>query len=217
MPCLQGIRTISKVISSQLYPKLRQFVSNVSLTLFILAHWCLAGVYFEAGISLLSTNHWQEQYSLSLELYNSSVLVSFMIGNITAISTRLSDILAHAMSFDDAVDAHVLQAKYLASQAQYAEAFNGVLEILSAHLGESFPEDITESMIREEVNSVEPMLRDITKEKILCLPAMTNKQKLNAMRFMDLLASLSSFSSPMLHHLVSCRMTRLTFKVCMTE
>jgi hypothetical protein len=140
-----------------------------------------------------------------------------MIGNVKAISTRLSDILAHAMSFDDAVDAFVLRAKYLASQAQYAEAFRGVLEILSAHLGESFPEDINESMIREEVNSVEPMLRDITKEKILRLPAMTNKQKLYAMRFMDLLASLSSFSSPMLHHLVSCRMTRLTFKVCMKE
>ena len=51
----------------------------------------LARGYFEAGISLLHDKHCEKQYALSLELFEWSVVVSFMDGMIEAVSSRLDD------------------------------------------------------------------------------------------------------------------------------
>ncbi|KAL7531012.1 hypothetical protein ACHAXR_007019, partial [Thalassiosira sp. AJA248-18] len=172
----------------------------------------LAQAYFEAGISLLHADHWDKQYSLSIALYEWSVFVSFKGGSVDSVSSRLNDILFNARSFDDTLNSQVLLAKFLASQEQYADATRGVLDILS-NLGEAFPKEITESLVIDEINEIVPMLDEITKDKILGLPAMTDTTKLHAMKFMDLLTTFCNYASPMLLHLVSCRMTKLTFSV----
>ena len=51
----------------------------------------LARCYFEAGISLLHDKHCEKQHALSLELFEWSVVVSFMDGMIEAVSSRLDD------------------------------------------------------------------------------------------------------------------------------
>mmetsp|Transcript_26788 Transcript_26788/g.64273 ORF Transcript_26788/g.64273 Transcript_26788/m.64273 type:complete len:1395 (+) Transcript_26788:24-4208(+) len=169
-----------------------------------------AGGYFETGISLLYADNWTKQYKLSLELYERSVAVSFMDGKIKTVPKRVDEIISNARSFSDTLNARALLAKFLASQERYADATNEVLEILSC-LGESFPKEITTSLIMNEINEITPMLEGITKDTFLNLPTMTDRTKLQAMKFMDLLTSLSIFSSPMLMNLVSFRMTRLTF------
>jgi len=167
--------------------------------------------YFEAGISLLNTNNWDKQYSLSLELYESSVAVSFMIGKVQTVSSRLMYILSKAKSFDDTLNPRVLLAKLLVSQERYAEATDGVFAILSS-LGEDFPREMNASLVSSEIEAITPILQGITKEKVLNLPAMTAKTKLHAMKFMDLLLTTVRFVlSPMLMHAVSCRMTKLAF------
>ena len=168
--------------------------------------------YFEAGISLLHADHWSKQYALSLELFELSVVVHLMDGRDDAVFNRLDDILSNAASFEDSLNSRVLKAKLLASQAKYDDAIDGIVETL-AILGESFPKEITSSLVMDEINAMTPMLEGLTKEKISKLPIMTDKVKLKAMNFLDLLLTLSNSSSPMLMHLVSCRMTKLTFEV----
>jgi len=167
--------------------------------------------YFEAGITLLHANHWHSQYSLSLELYEMSVAVAFMDGNTETASERLNEILSNAVSFDDKLNARSLLAKLLVSQEKYQEGVRMVLEIL-AGLEETFPQEITRSHVVSEIESTLPMLKDVTSETILSLPAMTDTRKLNAMKFMDLLITFSAFHLPMLIHILSCRMIKLTFE-----
>mmetsp|Transcript_26892 Transcript_26892/g.57652 ORF Transcript_26892/g.57652 Transcript_26892/m.57652 type:complete len:1336 (+) Transcript_26892:116-4123(+) len=167
--------------------------------------------YFEAGISLLHTNPWDIQYDLCLELYEMSVVVSFMDGKVETVSSRLDVIFSNAKSFDDALNSRALSAKFLASQEQHAEAVHGVLDIL-LHLGEEFPKEVCLSHVIGEVKATQRFLKDITKEKILNLPTMQDVEKLNAMKFMGLLIILGNFISPMLVHLVCCRMMKLTFE-----
>eukprot|EP00578_Thalassiosira_sp_NH16_P017378 CAMPEP_0181111258 /NCGR_PEP_ID=MMETSP1071-20121207/19174_1 /TAXON_ID=35127 /ORGANISM="Thalassiosira sp., Strain NH16" /LENGTH=596 /DNA_ID=CAMNT_0023195129 /DNA_START=1 /DNA_END=1791 /DNA_ORIENTATION=- len=177
------------------------------------ANYQQARGYFEAGISLLHADHWTKQYALSLELYERSIVVGFMDGNVETVPSRVDDILSNARSFDDTVDSRVLLAKYLTSQAQYADASFGILIVLSS-FGESFPEEVTESHLTNEIHAITPMLEGITKDTFLNLPTMTDRMKLQAMQFMELLALTSNFnlpSSSMLMNLVSCRMTKLTF------
>jgi hypothetical protein len=59
-----------------------------------------------------------------------------------------------------------------------------------------------------------PLLKGVSKETILSLPAMADiadETKLHAMQFMDLLTIFCNFSSPMLMHIASFRMAKLTF------
>jgi predicted ATPase len=140
--------------------------------------------YFEAGISLLHPNSWDEQYSLCLELYEMSAVVSFMDGKIETVSARLDSILSNAHSYDDTLNSRALRTKFLASQGQYAEATKEVFGVLS-NLGEELPPgDISLSSLKSEINATQTLLKNTTKDTFLNLPPMTDMRKLNTMKFM---------------------------------
>lgn len=170
-----------------------------------------ARAYFEAGISLLHANHWDKQYSLSLQLYEYSGLVCFMDGKIDGVTSRLNAILSNAKSFDDKINTRVMLAKLYLSQQRYADGFRDVIEVLSG-LGEVFPKEIDQTLVTSEINETLPLLNEITKEKLSNLPVMTDARKLNAMKFMSLLTTLCTIHSPKFLHMLSCRMIQLTFQ-----
>eukprot|EP00581_Thalassiosira_minuscula_P001914 CAMPEP_0183748936 /NCGR_PEP_ID=MMETSP0737-20130205/68026_1 /TAXON_ID=385413 /ORGANISM="Thalassiosira miniscula, Strain CCMP1093" /LENGTH=1365 /DNA_ID=CAMNT_0025984679 /DNA_START=116 /DNA_END=4210 /DNA_ORIENTATION=+ len=165
--------------------------------------------YFEAGISLLNDNAWVKQYSLCLELYEMSVAVSFMNGKLETVSSRLDIILSQARTFEDAMNSWAFRAKLLASQEQHALAKKELLEILSK-LGEEFPNDYSLAHVSSQICTIQSLLKETTKETIINLPTMTDIRKLNAMRFMGLLITLSTYSTPMLTPLLASRMITLS-------
>ena len=139
--------------------------------------------YFEAGISLLHTDPWGEQYSLCLELFEMSAVVSIMEGNVETVEVRLDSILSNATTFDDALNSRALRTKFLASQGLYVEATEEVFGVLSS-LGEEVPGEISSSHLKSEINATHILLEDTSKHTILNLPPMTDTQKLNTMKFM---------------------------------
>ena len=138
---------------------------------------CIALTLYLAGLTFPT--------QCSLKLYERSIVVGFMDGNVETVPSRVDDIISNARSFDDTLDSRVLLAKYLTSQAQYADATNGVLIVLSS-LGEAFPEEVTSSHVTNEIHAITPMLKGITKDTFLNLPTMTDRTKLNAMKLMEL-------------------------------
>ena len=139
--------------------------------------------YFEAGISLLHPNPWDEQYSLCLELFEMSAVVSFMDGKIETVSARLDSILSNAHSYDDTLNSRALRTMFLASQGQYVEAIKECFGVLF-NLGEELPGDISLSCLKSEINATQSLLKNTTKDTILNLPPMTDMRKLNTMKFM---------------------------------
>ncbi len=71
--------------------------------------------YLEAGISLLNSNPWNEQYLLCLELFEMSAVVSFMDGKVETVLARLDCILSNTKSYDDLLNFQELRARVLAS------------------------------------------------------------------------------------------------------
>lgn len=171
--------------------------------------------YFEAGISLLCADPWKEQYDLCLKLHELAVVVSFMDGNVDLVSSRLETILSNAQSFSDTLNCRALQAQLLASQEQHMEALRVFMEVLSK-LGEEFPGFASNAsdirLVIGKVLSTAPMLKDVSKEKLLGLPPMTSVEKLSAMKIMGIIASLGHYSSLLFGVLVSCRMVELTLQ-----
>lgn len=166
--------------------------------------------YYEAGIALLHQDHWSRQYSLSLELHEQSVYVSFMDGNIENAQNRLDSIQRHAKSFEHTLNARSLYLKILGSSGDYATATSECLQIL-ARLGEKFPEKIELSVVINEIVRTEALLKDVTKEQILSLQKMTDTSKLQSMAFLSMLCKFSMHSEPLLCHMASCIMMKLTF------
>jgi predicted ATPase len=142
-----------------------------------------ARCYFEAGISLLHSDPWNQQYSLCLELFEMSAVVDLIDGNVETVSMKLGCILSNSKSFDDSLNARALRAKFLASQGQFVQAAKEIVEVLSA-LGEDFPGDISSSYLLSEISVTQTILEDTSKDSLLNLPPMENMQKLNTMKFM---------------------------------
>ena len=139
--------------------------------------------YFEAGISLLHSDPWNQQYSLCLELFEMSAVVDLMDGNVETVSMKLDCILSNSKSFDDSINARALRSKFLASQGQFGEAIKEIVFVLST-LGEDFPGDINSSYLLNEIRVTQTILKDTTKDTLLNLPPMEDMQKLNTMKFM---------------------------------
>ena len=161
--------------------------------------------YIDAGIKLLDTQHWETQYSLSLDLFEMSASLSCMHGDISAMSTCLDEILSHAKTFDDSLTASSLLVKLLASSSKFEEARSNCLMILS-NLGEVFPTEVSLPRVLNQISAIQTALTNITVDQIKLLPPMTDKRKLTALKFMNMLSSLSFMSKPMLLPFVSSRM-----------
>ena len=165
------------------------------------------------GISLLESGHWEDQYTLSLDLYEMSASLYLMCGNSSKMSSCLDEILHHVNSFEDGINASTLLIKLLGSQSKYAEAISNCLSLLSK-LGEEFaqPQDITPQLIFQELAETSKSLQSLTSDYFRALPPMTNKEKLHAMAIMSMLCSYSALSKPILIPLISCQMVRLTLQ-----
>ena len=163
------------------------------------------------GMQLLETQHWETQYSLSLDLFEMSASVSFMHGDITKMSTCLGEISSHARTFDDSLKASSLLVKLLASSSKFEEARSNCLIILS-NFGEVFPSEVSLLHVINELPYMQTSLRNITHDQIKLLPQMADRRKLNAMKFLNMPCMYSVISKPMLLPLLSCRMVRLTLQ-----
>ena len=185
------------------------------------------------GIRLLKRGHWKTQYDLSLDLFEMSASVSYMNGDADKMSTCLDEISAHAKSFEDLLKASSLLVKvriyvlfgfcqtvratvltfiqHLMSLSKYEEARRNCLAILS-NLGEVFPQDIRLPHVLNELASINSTLRCITTDQLKLLPPMVDRNKLNAMKFLNMLCMQAVNSWPMLLPLASCRMVKLTME-----
>ena len=99
------------------------------------------------GIRLLEPNHWETQYSLSLELYEMSASVSCISGDNSTMSICLEAVLSHVMTFEDSLKASSMLAKLLASNSKYDDARSNCLDILRK-LGEDFPSEVSLPLVQ---------------------------------------------------------------------
>jgi len=169
--------------------------------------------YIDSAIKLLEIDHWETQYSLSLELFEMSASISCMHGDIDKMSSCLDNILSHAKEFNDTLKASSLLVKLLAASTKFEEAISNCLVILE-NLGEHFANDVSPSEAARELSVVTETLlnNNVTCEQFKLLPLMTDKRKINAMKFMNMACQYSLVSRPMLLPLLCCRMLRLTIK-----
>lgn len=184
--------------------------STTSLFIDVAIHLS-ARSYVDMGIKLLEPSHWEEQYTLSLDLFEMSASISFVFGDTTKASSSLDIILTHSKSFEDSLNASVMLAKLLASLSKHDEAVHNLIAIL-ARLGETLPPQLNPAIIQSKLSEIKPLLLTLTIDHITSLPAMVDKTRLQAMNILANLSAISSICTPLLLPVLSIRMVELTMQ-----
>ncbi|KAL9184820.1 hypothetical protein ACHAXT_002597 [Thalassiosira profunda] len=187
--------------------------SNAKAAKFALSSYSFkqARSYIDTGMTLLEPNHWETQYALSLSLFEMSASVSCTTGDTTTMHSHLQEVLAHVLTFEDSLKGASLLVKLLASRSQFDDARFNCFDILK-HLGETFPREINASTVQNELPAIRSMLTTVSYEQMKALPQMTDRSKLNAMTFLNLLCTCSLISKPLLLPILSSRMLMLTLQ-----
>ena len=167
--------------------------------------------YVDVGMKMLDSNHWESQYHLSMKLYDLSAKLYCFKGDSNALHNCLMEIIANVKSFEDSLSSSLLLSKHLASQSKLKDAMDNCFSVLSA-LGEEFPQDVSLSMVINELSVIQATLANISIQNIKILAPMVDKNKIHAMSFMAMLCSYCIQTKPMMVPFISCRMVRLTIE-----
>lgn len=176
--------------------------------------------HFNSGITFLSANHWQNQYDLSLSLYESAANANYGGGDHEQVVIQANQVLSNARTFEDkfksyCVFIHVIA---LSSFDKAAEKVYDLLRQLGENLGDIDPNAINPQVALAEFVSIRELLAGTKKDTFLHHFQMTDRTKLMCMKLMSMLVLyynrqttvMSNRQTTVMSGYLSCRMIRIS-------
>ncbi|KAG7349497.1 serine/threonine kinase [Nitzschia inconspicua] len=170
-----------------------------------------ASEYLLLGVSMLGENCWNEEYDLTLELYNTAAEVEYCVGNFDNVEKLASEIFAKTRHFPDTLRAHSIHVYSLGSRGHMLKAIERGLNVLEK-LGERFPTKQSPNSVAVAMKRTKWLIKGRPNEELLRLPLMNNPAKLAAMQMMNIMFLYAYIAVPSLAPLISLRMVKLTLE-----
>ena len=168
-----------------------------------------ASEYLLLGVSMLGESCWEDEYELSLELYNAAAEVEYSIASFENVEKLVSEILANTRWLPDTLRAHSIRVYSLGNRGHMLKAIEKGMSVLEL-LNEKFPTKTTPHMIAVAVKKTKWLVRGKSSEYFLRLPTMDNPEKLAAMQMMNVIFLYAYIAAPRIASLIACRMVKLT-------
>ena len=167
--------------------------------------------YFKVGLELLAANSWQQQYELTLALYESAVETAYLNGDFEQMEQWATVVLQQAKTPIDKMKVYEVKIQTCMAQVKQLEAIEiglQALELLGVSLPQSpSPLDIQQALSRTATNLVGKNIEDL-----INLPLMTEVDKLAAIRMLTSLGSPTYQAAPTLFPLVVCAQVNLSLE-----
>jgi len=162
--------------------------------------------FANTGLEFLPEGSWENNYSLSFQLYLCALQSAHLTGEFDQVERWADLLLDKAQNELDRVK--VFEVKISAAMAlnQPLDAIDLALQVL-AMLGVEFPKELTNEAVEAELGSVVQEFSEYNIEDLLNLPEMTDEVDLAAMGIMNRIYSATYIAKPELMVLVSCRLT----------
>ena len=167
--------------------------------------------YLEAGLELLASDSWQEQYNSTLELFVATVEAQYLNTQFEQAETFAAVVLEQAKNLLDRIPVYELKLQSYIAQQRYQEAIDIALQVLE-QLGVLLPQEPSKQRIQAEQKAIKLLLRDKQIEDLANLPAMTDPYKLAAVRILLSICSSTHVINPPLFNLVIITITNLCIK-----
>ncbi|KAB8334525.1 AAA family ATPase [Scytonema tolypothrichoides VB-61278] len=167
--------------------------------------------YIKVGLELLAVNSWQNQYELTLALYESGVETAYLNGDFEQMEKWATLVLQQAKTPIDKMKVYEVKIQACMAQVKQLEAIKIGLQALEL-LGFSFPESPSASDIEETLTQTARNLSGRNIEDLINLPLMTEVDKLAAVRMLAYLGSPTYQAGPALLPLIACEQLNLSMK-----
>lgn len=165
--------------------------------------------YLQFGRSLLQGNYWEDNYDLTLDLYNASAELGLCQSMFDDVFTLTEEIIDNARTYSDSLHARASFVYALGTSGNPAEALNYACEVLS-QLGVKL--SIYPTML-ERVMALTRAIRLMkgrTDESIRCLPPMRDHDKLQAMKLLSMTFVYGFTVNPLMGPCIAYEMIRLS-------
>ncbi|MEP0871906.1 AAA family ATPase [Trichocoleus desertorum AS-A10] len=167
--------------------------------------------YLNTGLGLLATNSWQNQYELSLALYEAATETAYLNGNFAQMQEWATTVLQKAKVPTDKMKVYEVRIQACMAQVQPLEAVKIGLQALEL-LGVKLPESPTPSNIEQMLAKTTTSLTGRNIEDLINLPLMTEVDKLAAIRMLTSMGSPTYQAAPALFPLVTCEQVILSIQ-----
>ncbi|GAB4304990.1 MAG: hypothetical protein Fur0025_46920 [Oscillatoriaceae cyanobacterium] len=168
-----------------------------------------ASTYLSIGRQLLTPDAWQTQYEIALHLHIEGADAAYLSSSFSQMEELGQIVLENATNLLDKVKIYEIQLAACTAQMQPQTAVEIGLQVLQL-LGVTFPAQPTPSDVERELGQTAAMFAEKHIPDLQELPAMTEPEKLAALRILSSLVSPTYISAPLLLPLVIVKMVHLS-------
>jgi predicted ATPase/signal transduction histidine kinase/DNA-binding NarL/FixJ family response regulator/tRNA A-37 threonylcarbamoyl transferase component Bud32 len=165
--------------------------------------------YLNLGLGLLPENSWQNQYELTLAIYETAAEIAYLNGDFEQMEKWAAVVLQQAKTPIDTMKVYEVKIQACMAQIKQLEAVKIGLQALEL-LGVRLPESPSASDIQQTLAQTAANLSSKSTEDLFHLPLMTDPEKLAAIRMLISMGSPSYQAAPELFPLVVCEQVNLS-------
>ena len=132
--------------------------------------------YIKIGLSLLGETAWQQEYKITLALYELGAEIALLCGKFDQMQEFINIVITEAQTLLDQVKVYQIQIQAKISQTQLAEAIAIAKQFLQ-QLGVTFPNLPTLTDIQHSIQEINQILENKNLENLVNLPIMTDSEK----------------------------------------
>lgn len=167
--------------------------------------------FVQNGLDLLTTDCWQSQYKLTLNLYIAAAETAYLNGDFDAMETMSELVLNSAQTILDKVKIYKIKINALTAQSQVLAAIT-VAENALTQLGVEFSSQPNEALTTKTLETISQQLEGKQIEDLVDLPVMNHRETLAAMEILGILFAPIFLGNPAILPLQGFIMVSLSLK-----
>ncbi|WP_414518550.1 AAA family ATPase [Nostoc sp. PCC 9305] len=171
----------------------------------------VAKKYLATARVWLAASSWQTNYDLTLELYLETTEVAFLCGDFEQVESWAAIVLQSAKTVLDTVKIYDIKIQTYIAQNHLLEAINTALQVLQ-QLGIRFCEQPSQLDIQLEIDAIASLFNEMPIEGLSYLPEMVEAHKLEAMRILSRITTVTQIAAPNLMPLFASRQVSLSIQ-----
>ncbi|NER98337.1 MAG: AAA family ATPase [Symploca sp. SIO1B1] len=168
--------------------------------------------YLLLGIELLPENSWEQEYEVTLSLYQSATESAYLNGNLQQMEQLANVGLENSRNLLDTIKIYEVQIQALQAQSRFHEAIDTAMVILGKLGIRQFPEEPDSSDVELWLHEVRENLGDRHPSSLIELPAMTDPKALAAINILINVLPSTYKSKPNLAALVCFEQVNLSLQ-----
>ncbi|YAG16302.1 ATP-binding protein [Nostoc sp. DSM 114161] len=163
------------------------------------------------GLSLLGKNTWQQQYEMTLALYELAAEVALLNGNFEAMEQLIDTVIQQAHSLLEKVNVYCIRIQSHIFQSKLTSAI-AIAQPVLQQLGATFPETPTPSDLQQEIQEIEELIGNRQIADLINLPQMRDAEKLAILKIANIISPAAYLTGSPLYPLLNTLSVKLSIQ-----